>query len=563
MYILGISSHYHDSAAALIHNGKVIAAAEEERFTRIKHDNSFPSRAIKFCLNFAGISSKNLDYIVYYEKPLLKFERIVDTFVKTYPFSLSPFLKGIPEWLGNKIKIEQIIRQELDYKRKLFFIPHHLSHASAAYFTSPFKKSAILTIDGVGEYQTTGLWMGSGHSITPLKSLNFPHSLGLFYSTFTSFLGMKVNEDEYKLMGLAAYGVPIYKDKIREIIDIKDDGSFKLNLKYFKFRESFTMWGKPFEDIFGKPRKIKDPFNKRHKDLAASIQSVIEEIYFKILINLYQETNIQNLCISGGVGLNSLANGKIYQNTPFNRVHIYGPAGDNGCAIGCALYLYNSILKKNRQKNISLKLGSKYGSDEIESALKKSKLKYKIIKNSDELIEETVQLLDRNKIIGWYQDRMEFGPRALGGRSILANPNDAKMRKKVNQIKGRELFRPFAVSVLQERVDYLFEVPEKNHYSPFMNFCFKVKKKSRKYIPGVVHKDSTCRIQTVNRSDQLYYQLIKLFYIKTGIPCLLNTSFNFRGEPIVESPEQALNTFLRSKLDYLIIGNFLITRDNQ
>ncbi len=563
MYILGISAHYHDSAACLVKDGEVLVAAEEERFSRIKHDNSFPFKAIDFCLKRAEISISNLDHVVYYEKPLLKFERILDTFVKTYPRSLTPFLQAIPEWVGDKIKVENIIRKKLNYKGKIFFIPHHLSHAGATFYPSPFRKAAVLTVDGIGEYQTAGLWIGEENKILPLKSINFPDSLGLLYSTFTAFLGFKVNNDEYKMMGLAAYGKPKYVNKIYQIIDIKEDGSFRLNMDYFAYRESFQMWSQKFEKLFGRPREPKEKITQRYKDLAASIQSVTEEIYFKMLNHLYQISKTASLCIGGGVALNSLANGKIYENTPFKNVYVLGPAGDGGTCIGTALFAYHQILNKKKRNQIrNLYFGTEYSNEEIEELLEEKKLRFKKFNDESGLLEKAAELLNQGKIIGWFQGRMELGPRALGARSMLAKPSPRSMKDKINKIKKRESFRPFAGSVLQEEVHELFLVPEKNHHSPFMNFVFQVKSGKKDKISAIVHADGTCRIQTVNKESGRYYRLIKKFYEITGVPCILNTSFNVAGEPIVENPKQAIEDFLKTSIDYLVIGDYLLKKIN-
>ncbi len=562
MYILGISAYYHDSTAVLIKDGIVLCAVEEERFTRVKHDNSFPFQSVDFCLKSAGIMIKDIDAVAYYEKPLLKFERILETFVATYPFSLKPFVKGLPEWFDYKIKVGHTIKKKLKYKGPIYYVPHHLSHASSSFYPSPFQEAAILTVDGVGELQTTGLWYGKSTGITPLKSIDFPHSLGLLYSTFTAFLGFRVNEDEYKVMGLGAYGKPVLVHKVYKVIKVKDNGSFKLDLKYFSFREDFTMWSKHFEELFGKPRRPNEPVTKRHKDIAASIQAVTEEIYFKMLNHLYTLIKSKNLCISGGVGLNALANGKIYDHTPFKHVYILGPSGDSGAALGSALYTYHTILgHKKRHEIRSLYLGSSYSDNQIELVLKRHHLRYEKISTKKELINRSAKLLADGKIIGWFQGKMEFGPRALGARSILSAPFPRAMKEKVNIIKRREQFRPFAGSVLQEKVDEYFEVPEKNYYSPFMNFCFKVKKDRQKDLAAITHEDGTCRIQTVNRDNGLYYELIKEFYRQTGIPCILNTSFNVKGEPIVETPEQAINDFLKSKMGILVIGSFIVQKN--
>ncbi|HRN70006.1 MAG TPA: carbamoyltransferase N-terminal domain-containing protein [Candidatus Woesebacteria bacterium] len=561
MYILGISAYYHDSSAVLLKDGKILSAFEEERFTRVKHDNSFPFLAIEQCLEINNLQISDIDYIVYYEKPLLKFERIIETFVETYPFSVKPFIKAIPEWFGDKIKIEEIIKKKLKYDGKIYFIPHHLSHAASTFYPSPFEKAAILTIDGVGEYQTTGLWLGEKNSIKPLAEINFPHSFGLLYSTFTAFLGLQVNNDEWKMMGLSAYGKPTYKDLVYKLIDIKKDGSFRLTMKYFSYRESFQMWTKEFENLFGKPKKKGTEFTQRHKDIAASIQKVTEEIYIKILNHLYELTKTANLCISGGVALNSLANGLIYPQTLFKNVYIFGPAGDSAAAVGAALYTYHAILKKKQRIEIrNLNFGTKYSNEQIEEILQKHSLKYEKL-NEQKLIKKTAELLSKNNIIGWFQENMEFGPRALGNRSLLANPAPKSMKERVNEVKMREQFRPFAGSVLQDKVQELFEVPEKNHHSPFMNFVFQVKPEARKKIQAIVHADNTCRIQTVNKRDNpLYYELIHRFYELTGIPCVLNTSLNTKIEPIVENPEQAIYDLETTNMDYMVLGNFLVKK---
>lgn len=562
MYILGISAYYHDSSVTLLKDGKMLFALEEERLSRKKHDNSFPYKALKLSLKLHNLKPEDIKYIAYYEKPLLKFERILETFVESYPFSIGPFVKGIPEWLGYKLKIENTIRKLGFKKAKIFYIPHHLSHASASYFTSPFKTAAILTLDGVGDKPTTGLWKAENGKIIPLKLINFPHSLGLLYSTFTAFLGFRVNFDEYKMMGLSAYGKPRYKDKIYKIIHVNPDGSFKLNLNYFSFRESFSPFNQNFINLFGPPKTPSELFTQRHKDISASIQRVLEEIYLKILNHFYKLTKTENLCVGGGVALNSLANGKIYDGTPFKKVYIFGTAGDSGTSAGAALFLYHKLTsaKKTTIPIKTLYLGTFYSNDEIEHYLKKYKLAYIKFKSKKELVKKTAKQLAKGKIVGWFQGKMEFGPRALGSRSILANPKERKMKALVNRIKLREQFRPFAGSILQEKVDEYFEVPEKNHWSPFMVFCFRAKKEKQKEISAIVHKDGTCRIQTVNKDNGIYYELIKEFYKLTGIPGILNTSFNLKGEPIVEHPTQAIEDFLKTKMDYLVIGDFVVSK---
>ncbi|VVA44488.1 conserved hypothetical protein [Candidatus Roizmanbacteria bacterium] len=562
MLMLGISAYYHDSAACIIKDGQVIVAIEEERFSRIKHDNNFPYKAIEFCLKSQELKAEEIDCVAYYEKPLLKFERILETFLATWPFSLNPFLKGMPEWLDYKIKIEATIKK-FGFKNQIFFIPHHYSHASSAFYPSSFKKAAILTVDGVGEWQTTGLWQGEDNKITPLKKIDFPHSLGLLYSTFTAHLGFKVNEDEYKVMGLAAYGKPTFVNKIHLIVDIKDNGSFKLNLKYFGFRESFSMYKNHFEKLFGMARKPNEKITKKHKNIAASIQVVTEEIYFKMLNYLYSITKTENLCLSGGVALNALANGKIYKETSFKNIYIFGAAGDSGAAVGVGLFVYHQIVPVAKKQPINnLYFGSEYSNERIEIILKNHKLKYKKFVNEEELIIKTAKLLSQGSIVGWFEGRCEYGPRALGNRSILCKTNPRSMKTKMNIIKFREQFRPFAGSILQSEVHKYFEVPEVKHWSPFMTFCFQVKKNKKDELAAIVHTDGSCRIQTVDKENGRYFNLIKRFYKLTGTPCILNTSFNLKGEPIVETPIQAISDFINTKMDYLVMGDYLVDKTN-
>ena len=561
MYILGISAFYHDSAAVLIHDGRILCAAEEERFSRIKHDHSFPEKAIHFCFAQAGISAVDLDSIAYYEKPLLKFERILDNFVATYPFSFIPFVKGIPEWLGSKIQVEKIIRRTTGFSGRIFFVPHHMSHGASTFYPSPFEEAAIVTIDGVGEYQTTGIWHGKGTKITRLKHIHFPHSLGLFYSAITAYLGFRVNDDEYKVMGLAAYGAPSFKDKLYQLISVKEDGSFQLNLEYFSFPYRSQMWSKRFESLLGKARKPEDPVDKRHMDIAATAQYVTEDAYFKILNHAHHLTGSSNICISGGVGLNALANGKLYAKTPFTHAYIFGPAGDSGGALGAALYAYHGLLGGAARTEVrDLGLGSSYSNEEIESALKKNGVHYRNIENESELIRETATLLHDGNIIGWFQGRMEFGPRALGARSILARPYPSSMKDKVNKIKIRELFRPFAGSILEERVRDYFTVTQTDRSFPFMNFCFSAIAEKCDKISAIVHADGSTRIQTVASDGGRYRRLIERYDELTGCPCILNTSFNLKGEPIVETPQQAIEDFLKTEMDTLVIGNFIVEK---
>lgn len=565
MYILGLSAYNHDSAAALIKDGRVVCAIEEERFTRIKHDNGFPIHAIEWCLKEAEITVNDIEIISYYEKPLLKFERTVDLFIQTWPKSIGLFIHGLPGLLGEKLSIENTIRKKLHYAGRVVFIPHHLSHAAAAYYSSPFNSAAILTIDGVGEYQTTALWKASKSGIKLLKDIHFPHSLGLFYSACTAYLGFKVNEDEYKLMGLAAYGKPLYLSKFKKVIDRKKDGSFHLNMNYFSFRESTQMWSRAFEKLLGRPRLPEEKISARHADIAKSVQTLTEQAYIGILDHLQNCTHENNICIGGGGALNALANGLIHSQTAFQKSHIFGPSGDSGAALGSALFTHHHLIAVGvirpmqiQSQITSLSLGSHYSNDAIKSVLKKYNLSYKKLSQT-ELVRSAAQALYEGKIIGWFQGRCEFGPRALGNRSILCRPSPRNMKTRVNFIKIREQFRPFAGSIAQSHVQDYFEVPEKHFCAPFMNYCFKVKKDKRKELAALVHTDGTCRIQTVsmlNSSDfNLYYKLISEFYLLSGIPCILNTSFNLKGEPIVESPEQAIQVFLKTNMDILYLGN--------
>ncbi len=560
MKILGISAFYHDSAAVLYVDGTLVSAIEEERFSRVKHDNAFPFKAIQYCLNSVGLTIDDIDAVAYYEKPLLKFERLLETFVVTYPFALKPFLQAIPDWLGQKINVEDIIKNKVGFHKKIYYVPHHVSHAAAAYYSSPYSSAAILTIDGVGEYQTTALWKGEKGKLTLLGSIDFPHSAGLLYSTFTAYLGFKVNEDEYKVMGLSAYGSPTYKEDIYHLIDVKPDGSFRLNMEYFSYRETFRMFNNRFISLFGPPRKPGEKVEKRHRDIAASIQAVMEELLFAMLTHLHALTKSSHLCMGGGVALNALANGKIYTKTPFKKVHILGAAGDSGAAIGAALYVQRQIDKGGGQQQIKgLYLGSAYSNESIEAVLLcYPKLTYRKFSDESELLRSVAALLSKGKTVGWFWGRTEYGPRALGARSILSRPSPRSMKDVMNKIKRREEFRPFAGSILQDHVHEYFHTPEKKYYSPFMNVCLVVREKKRKELAAIVHADNTCRIQTVSPDNGRYYRLIKEFYRQTGTPCVLNTSFNVMGEPIVEHPRQAIEDFLNSKMDALVIGDLFI-----
>lgn len=561
MYILGISCFYHDAAACLLKDGRIVSAALEERFSRKKHDPDFPKDAINYCLSNEGIKINNVDYICFYEKPLLKFERILLTAIATFPKSLKSFTKAIPVWLKQKLYIPSIIRNRLNYEGKIVFCEHHLSHAASAFLVSPFEESAILTIDGVGEWATAAYGVGKENSITILAEMKFPHSLGLLYSAFTYYLGFKVNNGEYKVMGLAPYGKPRYYDTImNELVDLKKDGSFRLNMKYFAYHYGLTMINHHFENLFGGPRRIPESqIEERHKDVASSIQKATEEIILKMADYLHKETRLKNLCMAGGVALNCVADGRLLQESSFENIFVQPASSDAGGALGAALYLYCSILGKKRvQRMENVYTGPSYSNEEIESFLKGNGIRYKYYAR-ESLLRTVAGWLVNGKIIGWFQGRMEWGPRALGNRSILADPRTLKMKDIINKkVKHRESFRPFAPSVLVEKAADYFE-PDCS--SPYMLFTFQVKDEKQKEIPAVTHIDGTSRIQTVKREDNpLYYDLINEFNKLTGTSILLNTSFNVRGMPIVCSPMDAYKCFVKSGIDYLVMGNLVIDR---
>jgi len=556
MRILGLSAYYHDSAAALIEDGRIVFAAEEERFSRVKHDNAFPVRAIEACCAKKDILIRDIDAVAYYEKPLRKFERVLEMCAGTYPFSMRNFVTHMPEWLAKKITIEQQVR-DLGFGGTMYFIPHHLSHAAFAFYPSPFDAAAILTVDGVGEYATTALWRGSGTAVEELASINFPHSLGLFYSTMTAFLGFRVNDDEYKVMGLAAYGKPTFKDSLSKLVSLRDDGSFSLEMDYFAFRESDRMWTRKMESLLGEPRTMGAEITARHRDLAASVQSITEDVYFGLLRELHRQTGETRVCIGGGVALNATANGKITTRTPFREAWVMGATGDSGAAAGAALYAHHGILGHTSRTPVnSLALGSSYVDGAIEEALSAHGVTGERFGSEAGLLDATCTLLEQGNVLAWFQGAMEFGPRALGNRSIIADPRSRDARKRVNDLKDRFAFQPFAGSILAEEVADYFDTPSSG--SPFMTFCYPVHENKRDVIPAIVHEDGTCRIQAVTSENGRWYRLIKRFFDRTGVPCLLDTSFNGRGEPIVENPQQALAALKAMRLDGLVIGNFLV-----
>jgi carbamoyltransferase len=568
MYVLGISCFYHDSSACLLKDGKVVAAAQLERFTRKKHDLNFPYEAIEYCLKEAGIKISDLDYAVFYEKPLLKFERLLFQFIETFPKSLAAFLDSIPIWLSERLVVADLLGK-MGYKKKVFYLEHHLSHAASSFLASPFKKAAILTVDGVGEWATTTLGMGSGNEITVMEEIHFPHSLGLLYSAITAYLGFSVNNSEYKVMGLAPYGKPIFKKEFDELARINDDGSIEMSMKYFSYHLAKKMNSKEMEKLFNNPaRKKESEVTQFHKDVAATLQYKTEEALLKMLNRLYLKTKCRNLCIAGGVGLNSVANGKIISNTPFKKIFIQPAAGDAGTSMGAALYFYNSILKKPRKYTLeNAFLGPAYSDGYIKNFLEKNKIVYKKYGSTKELIKKTAELIWGNNVVGWFQGRMEWGPRALGARSILSNPCNSKMQDILNlKVKHREKFRPFAPVITVEDAPKWFEcdlpIPEP---ADFMLMVYPIKKEKRKLIPAVTHVDGSGRLQTIRRKQNpLYYDLIKAFEKYSKTPILINTSFNIRGEPIVCSPEDAYRCMMGTGIDYLVMGSFIIKRvENQ
>lgn len=591
MYILGISCFYHDAAAALIKDGALIAAAEEERFSRIKHDFDFPENAIQFCLDFAGIKGKDLDFVVFYEKPFQKFERILMTTFQSFPRSWKVFREAMIAWLGDKLWVKHTIKDKLGVEeKKILFGEHHISHAASAFYPSPFQEAAILTVDGVGEWTTATMGIGRGTEIKLLREIKFPHSLGLLYSTFTAFLGFKVNNGEYKVMGMAPYGHPKHVDKIyNHLIRVADDGSFWINMDYFSYHYSDERtFNRKFEELFGKPRKPETPFftsktrfpsyfgpkpsnyqelcreNEGYADVAASIQKVTEEVLLKLANTLYKETGLKKLCLAGGVGLNSVANGRILRETPFEELFIQPSAGDGGGALGAALYAHHGLLGKPRSFILEHAYwGKGYSESEIKEFLERHNVSYEDFSNGENLIDRVVAHLLEGKVIGWFQGRFEWGPRALGNRSILADPRSEEMKDLVNtKIKFREPFRPFAPVILEEKIGDFFTHDNiaKQFPARYMLLVLPLNKDKAAEI-GAVNHLGTGRLQTIKQEwNPRYYQIVKKFGEATGVPVLLNTSFNLRGEPIVNSPANAFNTFSKSGIDVLVMENFLITK---
>ncbi|MDA1209159.1 MAG: carbamoyltransferase [bacterium] len=561
VYILGVSCFYHDSGAVLIKDGEIIFAAQEERFTRKKQDESVPKETVKHALKYAGITIADISAVGFYEKPFLKFfDRILQTTFKVWPKGLAQYHHAMQEWMTKKLWIPHHIEKELGYKGPIYYTTHHESHAASTYFVSGFDDAAIVTVDGVGEWATTTIGEGKGTELSIKKEIHYPHSLGLLYSAMTYYIGFKVNSAEYKVMGLAPYGEPKYMDQMRELIDIQDDGGFALNMKYFTFEHGMTMTGRSMEKLFGQPRR--DPeseLTQFHKDIARSVQEITEEAMMTIVKEAKRICPSNNLCLSGGVALNCVANGKILRSKIFENVFIQPASGDAGGALGVALAIWHRKFdgKKAAKMNHAY-FGSSYSDEEVESFLKKHGLPYTKLGDS-ECATHVAKLMEGDNVIGWFQGRMEYGPRALGNRSIIADARNKENWQKVNlKIKFRESFRPFAPTILEERTKEYFDL---DCESPYMLLVADVHPNKREKIPAVTHVDGTARIQTINREQNpKYYDLIKAFADNTGCPVIINTSFNVRGEPIVESPADALNCFLHTHMDYLVLGNYLLSK---
>lgn len=591
MYILGISCYFHDAAAALLKDGKLIAAAEEERFTRVKHDFEFPEQAIQFCLDLEGIEAGDIDHIMFFEKPFVKFERLLLCTMQSFPRSMKLFREAMITWLGDKLWVKHLIENKLGVDpEKILFSEHHLSHAASSFFCSPFEESAILTVDGVGEWTTAGLGVGRGTDIKFMKEIKFPHSLGLLYSAFTAFLGFEVNEGEYKVMGMAPFGEPKYVDKIYETVHVDDDGGFELDMDVFSFHySSEKTFNKKFEKIFGDPREPGLNFftaesgfpsyfgekpanfdeiarqNQYYADMAASIQVVTEEIMVKMANYAHRETGLTKLCMAGGCALNSVANRRILKETPFEEIYIHPAAGDGGAAVGAALYGYHTLLGKPRNFVMEHAYwGQEHSNDDSRAFLEENDIPYEYIEEEDKLIERVTQGLVDGKVVGWHQGRFEWGPRALGNRSIIADPGRTDMKDTVNvKIKFREPFRPFAPSILADKASEYFDLedPEKHYPARFMLYVTDVKEDKREKLPAITHVDGTGRLQTVFKDlNPKYYKLIESMGDATGTPVVLNTSFNLKGEPIVNTPEEAFNSFNASGMDLLVLGNYIVDK---
>lgn len=562
MRILGISCYYHDAAACLVRDGVIVAAAEEERFTRRKHDSSFPTNAIRYCLEAGEVVPEELDHVVFYEKPLAKFDRIVSTYAATFPRSGRAFTSAMRSWLGEKLWIRSTLRQKIGYSGSILFCEHHLSHAASAFYPSPFEEAAVVTADGVGEWTTTTLGIGRGTDLELTHELRFPHSLGLLYSAFTAYLGFEVNEGEYKVMGMAAYGRPRYEAQVRKLIDVRSDGSFNLDMRYFAYHRSLRALSDRFVDLFGPPRVPESDLDEKYADIAASIQKVTEDTMLLLAQRARELTGARYLCLAGGVALNVLGNAKILREAGFEDVWVQPAAGDSGGSVGAALYVHYKVLGNPRVSPMAdAYLGPSYRTEDIVGLLRRLGIAHRIALDA-ELPTVAARALADGKVVGWFQGRMEFGPRSLGARSILADPTDPSMKDRLNaKIKHREQFRPFAPSVTEEAADEHFDFGARNRSaSPFMLLVAKVRRPD--LLPAITHADGTARVQTVKRDhNPVYYDLLKEFGRLRGVPVLINTSFNLRGEPIVCSPRDALITFAHSDIDLLFLGNAVVGRD--
>lgn len=563
MYVLGISCYYHDSGAALVKDGQLFAAAEEERFNRKKHYSDFPKHAIQYCLDEAGITIDEVDYIGFYEKPLVKFSRILETTLSCWPKTYWTWVRSMPVWLMTKLRIGRTIQSELGTDKDIYYCQHHLAHAASAFLVSPFEEAAIITADGVGEWTTTGWGVGQGSEITIEKEIRFPHSVGLLFSAITAYLGFRVNDAEWKVMGLAPYGRPKYVDRFHEVVDIREDGSFRLNLKYFSHTHSTQkMFNRRWEELFGRPQRPREAeLDEFHEDIAHSGQKVVEEIMVKMATHARKETGMESVCIAGGVGLNCVANWRILQESGFKNVFIQPAAGDSGGALGTAFYLYNTVLKNPRAFVMKHAYwGPSFSDEQVEAVLRRNNISYEYHDREEDLLEATAELIEQGKVVGWFQGRLEFGPRALGSRSLVADARNPKMKDIINaKVKFREPFRPFAPSVLKEHAHEYFEMPA-GMDAPFMLLVPKVRPQMHSVLPAITHKDGTGRVQTVTEEENgRYYRLIKTFGRRTGIPVVINTSYNVRGEPIVCTPQDALNTFVNTGIDVVVMGNYLVS----
>jgi carbamoyltransferase len=572
MNVLGLAFYYHDSSAALVKDGVLVAASAEERFSRKKHDSGFPSLAVDFCLETAGLTMADIDHVVFYEKPFIKFERMLLTAMSTFPRSASVFRESMQRWISDKLWIKSMMSKRLGIPAsKFLFADHHMSHAASSYFTSPFDESAILTVDGAGEWTTSTMGVGKGNKIELIKEMRFPHSLGLLYSAFTAYCGFEINEGEYKLMGMHPYGQPKYVDKIYEILEVKEDGSLWHDMKYFAYHWSTNDTLTPaFEEHFGRPRrdpKLQDQsLDPYYCDMAASIQRVTEEILYKMINHLHEITGLDSLCLAGGVALNSVANYKILVNGPFKDVYIHPAPGDDGGSVGAAYWAYNHLLDQPRGPALDhAYLGSWHEDDAIEDFLKKNDIAYEHIEDDEEFYCYVADALVDGQVCGWFRGRMEWGPRALGSRSIIADPRKPEMKEKLNmKIKFREAFRPFAPSVTEERAGEFFEIEDAERHFParFMLYVAPVREEKRSDLPAITHEDGSGRMQTVYKETcPGYHRIIERFGELTGVPVVMNTSFNLKGEPIVESPAHAFNTFSLSGMDLLFLGNYIVKAD--